>query len=102
MGKVMGKGMSSMGKGTTRYEGVIKQFSEKKGFGFIDSPGFLAHYGKDAFLDIQDLGEFQKGDYVSFGVFWKNGRTQANDLQAWSPAEPDKNRYEGFVKSFAE
>jgi len=65
-----------------RYTGTISKFFAEKGFGFIDSAEIKAVLnGKDVFLHKGQLGNFQKGDAVSFSIVWnKDGKPQAMSL----------------------
>mmetsp|Transcript_73593 Transcript_73593/g.193051 ORF Transcript_73593/g.193051 Transcript_73593/m.193051 type:complete len:174 (-) Transcript_73593:31-552(-) len=71
-----------------RFEGVIRSFSDKEGYGFLRCPDFdKAWTAKgnpkcDVFMHRNQKGHFDQGDTVSFEVF-KNfrGKPQATDLR---------------------
>jgi len=63
------------------YEGTIKSFNEKNGYGFIDCADLKAEYNNDCFLHHNDLASFGVGDNVSFAVFLNSaGKPQAKNL----------------------
>lgn len=65
-----------------QYDGRIKSFSEKNGFGFIECDELKLQGLNDAFLHHQQIRNFKVGDWVSFTAFLNNkGQAQARDLQ---------------------
>jgi len=74
-----------------RYEGVIKSFSEKTGFGFIACEELTATFGNDVFLHSTMMGGFGVGQAVSFSVgLNKTGQPQAKDLAEPGDDEAEK------------
>jgi len=65
-----------------RYTGTIKSFNEATGFGFIECPEAFRQFRRDVFLHKQQLGRFSKGVSVTFKLELKDGKPQAQDLQA--------------------
>lgn len=65
-----------------RAEGVIKSFSQEKGFGFIDCQELKEAFGNDVFFHHSQLGPFTAGSMVSFAVMLnKDTKPQAYDMQ---------------------
>eukprot|EP00928_Gymnodinium_smaydae_P035547 TRINITY_DN249_c0_g1_i1.p2 TRINITY_DN249_c0_g1~~TRINITY_DN249_c0_g1_i1.p2 ORF type:complete len:366 (+),score=106.01 TRINITY_DN249_c0_g1_i1:61-1098(+) len=67
-----------------RFEGTIKNFNEKNGFGFIASPEIVSIFQAeiDVFLHHQQIGDFSVGDAVSFAVILnRDGKPQAKELK---------------------
>jgi len=70
-----------------RFDGVIKVFIERDGYGFVCSEAFdevweaKGHKKVDVFLHRNQKGHFEQGDTISFGIFMNfRGRPQATDL----------------------
>jgi len=64
------------------FQGIIKTFNPKNGYGFIECPG-LKQLGvtNDVFLHHQQLGDFTVGACVQFTCYMnRNGQPQAKDL----------------------
>jgi len=93
--------------------GTIKSFDAEHGYGFISSPEVQATYGRDVFLHSKQIKHFRPSDHVTFTVKINcQGHPQAYNLQeapntvAWlavaddEALPPDKQRYEGEIKSF--
>jgi len=94
-GKACGNGKATMPKsfmeldGVTdsRFEGVIVCYKPEDGYGFIQCPELYKRFGRDVFLHRLQVGDFQVGAAVSFGVFLnKQGLPQAKELEALAPA----------------
>lgn len=65
----------------SRFEGRVKSFNHKQGFGFIESPEAHAIFGRDVFLHKAQIGDFKVGSLVSYFVETnKQGMPQARDL----------------------
>lgn len=83
---------------TGRYQGRIKSFNAKQGFGFIECPEVHQMYGRDVFLHKAQIGDFKVGTEVIFNIEPnKQGMPQARDIQTIdgqmpgpSPAGPAK------------
>jgi len=82
-----GKGGDGKGKGKGvqeelgQFEGTIKSFNDKNGYGFIECPDLKAlGYMKDVFLHQKALGGFQVGSQVLMNIYTHNGQPQAKDL----------------------
>lgn len=72
--------------GGARYTGRIKSFNTQKGFGFIECAEAHQVYSRDVFLHKAQVGNFQIGTLVTFGVEMnKNNMPQARDLEAADP-----------------
>lgn len=67
--------------GARRYQGRIKSFNAKQGFGFIECPEAHAIYGRDVFLHKAQIGDLKVGTEVTYGVEMnKQGMPQARDI----------------------
>jgi len=71
-----------------RFDGKIKAFNERDGYGFVCSEDFeevwvgKGHQKIDIFLHRNQKGPYEQGDIVSFGIFMNfRGRPQATDLR---------------------
>merc|ERR1719394_124137 len=73
-----GGGMDGRG----RFQGRIKSFNSKQGFGFIECADAHAQFGRDVFLHKAQIGDLKVGTEVIFSVEAnKQGMPQARDLQ---------------------
>merc|ERR1719159_1328191 len=65
-----------------RFRGVIKSYSQDRGFGFVACPE-LSNQGMagDVYLHHSHIGNCQVGQEVSFDVFLLNGRPQCRNLE---------------------
>lgn len=66
------------------FQGMIKSFNPKSGYGFIECPD-LKEVGcpNDVFLHHAQLNGFEKGSHVQFTCYMnRNGQPQAKDLMA--------------------
>lgn len=64
-----------------RFTGVIVSYKPGEGYGFIQCPQLHDIFGRDVFLHRLQIGRFDVGAYVSFGVFLnKNSQPQAKEL----------------------
>lgn len=64
-----------------RAKGVVKQYNEVSGFGFIECPELHAVFGKDVFVHARQLSCFEIGTEVTFAVVLnKDNKPQAVDL----------------------
>lgn len=101
-----GKGYGEKGKGTKsdggppmtaveepgvtdrRFDGLIKSFNDKTGFGFISCDELMEMYNCDVFVHHRQMANFSVGTAVSFGVVLnKDHKPQAVDLagrEDWS------------------
>lgn len=80
-----GKGAapSGFGKGKSTdevFDGVIKSFNERSGYGFIACDETMAMYGGDVYLHRRSMGDCQIGEAVSFTINVKDGKPQANEV----------------------
>jgi len=70
-----------------RFTGVIVSYKPEEGYGFIQCPELHDVFGRDVFLHRLQIGRFDVGSFVSFGVFLnKNSQPQAKELQM--PQQP--------------
>mmetsp|Transcript_42229 Transcript_42229/g.130868 ORF Transcript_42229/g.130868 Transcript_42229/m.130868 type:complete len:290 (+) Transcript_42229:70-939(+) len=99
-----GGGKGADGKGKKRklegpdlgqFQGMVNNFSEKDGFGFIVSEGLhQMGYQNDVFVHWDQLSGRNIGEQVSFTAFLNSkGQPQAKDLQ---PAGTDSGTTAGF------
>jgi len=64
-----------------RFTGVIVSYKPEEGYGFIQCPELHDTFGRDVFLHRLQIGRFDVGAFVSFGVFLnKNSQPQAKEL----------------------
>lgn len=65
-----------------RFVGIIRVFNRERGFGFIHSPELVDRFQERVFLHQLQIGPFEVGDSVSFGIFLnKDGKPQAKSLE---------------------
>ncbi|CAK0899724.1 unnamed protein product [Prorocentrum cordatum] len=70
------------------FEGVVKRFEARYGFGFIACAEIEAEYHQEVFLHKSLAADFVVGDRVSFQVYTnKEGKCRAVDLQAGGAQE---------------
>jgi len=70
-----------LGAATGRFEGRIKSFNAKQGFGFIECPEAHAIFGRDVFLHKAQIGDLKVGTQVTYSVEMnKQGMPQAREL----------------------
>mmetsp|Transcript_42031 Transcript_42031/g.116053 ORF Transcript_42031/g.116053 Transcript_42031/m.116053 type:complete len:364 (-) Transcript_42031:79-1170(-) len=82
-----------------RFEGKVKSYSEKDGYGFIDSPGIKEAFGNDVFVHGGQLGNRPSGTEVNFAVLLnKDHKPQAFDV-ATGKAEEYNRFHRGDSKS---
>lgn len=78
---VMRGGSCWPGAATGRFEGRIKSFNAKQGFGFIECPEAHAIFGRDVFLHKAQIGDLKVGTQVTYSVEMnKQGMPQAREL----------------------
>lgn len=66
-----------------RFNGHIKSYNAKQGFGFIECPEIAAVFGRDVFLHKAQFGDRKVGVEVTFKVEPnKHGMPQARDLES--------------------
>merc|ERR1740123_1736402 len=66
---------------TGRFQGRIKSFNAKQGFGFIECPEAHTIFGRDVFLHKAQIGDLKIGAEVTYSVEMnKQGMPQARDL----------------------
>jgi len=76
-----------------RFTGVIVSYKPEEGYGFIQCPELHDVFGRDVFLHRLQIGRFDVGAFVSFGVFLnKNSQPQAKEL-----AVPQRPAEEGLA-----
>ncbi|CAE8593789.1 unnamed protein product [Polarella glacialis] len=64
-----------------RCRGVLKNFNQEKGYGFIASPEIEAIFGTDTFVHAKQVGGFEVGEEVSFScVIAEENKPQAFEL----------------------
>mmetsp|Transcript_9719 Transcript_9719/g.15530 ORF Transcript_9719/g.15530 Transcript_9719/m.15530 type:complete len:362 (+) Transcript_9719:72-1157(+) len=77
---------------SARYHGVVKSFSEEKGYGFITSAEITEAFGQDLFIHRDQLKGFAPGTKVNFAILLNKGKAHAFDVAAddkySSPASP--------------
>uniref|UniRef100_A0A7S4R3P1 CSD domain-containing protein n=1 Tax=Alexandrium monilatum TaxID=311494 RepID=A0A7S4R3P1_9DINO len=67
----------------SRFEGVVVCYKPDEGYGFIRCPELYRRFGRDVFLHRLQVGSFEVGAQVTFGVFLnKQGLPQAKELEA--------------------
>lgn len=65
------------------FEGTIKSFSEKNGYGFIECEQIKTQHGKDVFLHHDQLKGYRVGHKIKFTcVLTGKGAPQAKDLKS--------------------
>jgi len=70
-----------LGAATGRFEGRIKSFNAKQGFGFIECPEAHSIFGRDVFLHKAQIGDLKVGTQVTYSVEMnKQGMPQAREL----------------------
>jgi len=84
-GKGGGRGALENG----RFQGRVKTFNSKHGFGFIDCPAANEKFGRDVFIHKAQLGDVQVGTEITFEVRTnKDGHPQAKDVQNMDGSKP--------------
>merc|ERR1740123_2206730 len=74
---------------TGRFQGRIKSFNAKQGFGFIECPEAHAVFGRDIFLHKMQIGDLKVHADVAFSVETnKAGMPQARDLTTLDGQKP--------------
>eukprot|EP00419_Tripos_fusus_P009332 CAMPEP_0172666852 /NCGR_PEP_ID=MMETSP1074-20121228/8065_1 /TAXON_ID=2916 /ORGANISM="Ceratium fusus, Strain PA161109" /LENGTH=291 /DNA_ID=CAMNT_0013483287 /DNA_START=21 /DNA_END=896 /DNA_ORIENTATION=+ len=72
-----------------RFTGVVISYKPEEGYGFIQCPELHDIFGRDVFLHRLQIGRFDVGAYVSFGIFLnKNSQPQAKELAP--PSQPEE------------
>lgn len=72
-----------------RFQGRIKSFNAKQGFGFIECPEAHAVFGRDIFLHKMQIGDLKVHADVAFSVETnKAGMPQARDLTTLDGQKP--------------
>mmetsp|Transcript_48294 Transcript_48294/g.137938 ORF Transcript_48294/g.137938 Transcript_48294/m.137938 type:complete len:324 (-) Transcript_48294:199-1170(-) len=80
-GMYSGPPQQGSGSATGRFQGRIKSFNAKQGFGFIESPEAHALFGRDVFLHKAQIGDLKVGTEVTYCVEMnKQGMPQAREL----------------------
>lgn len=65
-----------------RFQGRIKTFNSKHGFGFIDCPAAAEKFGRDVFIHKGQMGDVPVGSEITFEVRQnKDGHPQAKDVK---------------------
>jgi len=81
------------GAATGRYQGRIKSFNAKQGFGFIESPEAHAIFGRDVFLHKAQIGDLKVGTEVTYSVEMnKQGMPQARELATLDGLAPGPSK----------
>merc|ERR1719512_672183 len=62
------------------YEGQIKSYSSRRGYGFIDCPELAQRFGRDVFIHQSQFEGLHVLDRVTFRIQMKNGQPQASDV----------------------
>merc|ERR1719510_1535025 len=76
-----------------RFTGIIVSYKPEEGYGFIQCPQLHDIFGRDVFLHRLQIGRYDVGAFVSFGVFLnKNSQPQAKEL-----AVPQRPADEGLA-----
>ena len=71
---------------TKRHEGVVRWYTEKKHYGFIEAPGAAA---TDLFVHASEVTEpLRAGDKVSFVIGERRGRSAATKVEVLERAPP--------------
>lgn len=74
-----------------RYRGLVKSFSQRHGFGFIDCPEARVRYGRDVFIHKALIAQagLEVGVEVTFTVETnKDGMPQARDVARYDGSSP--------------
>ena len=75
---------------TKRHEGVVRWYTEKKHYGFIEAPGAAA---TDLFVHASEVTEpLRAGDKVSFVIGERRGRSAATKVEVLERAPPPPPR----------
>lgn len=70
-----------MGDDSETYEGTLKSFSDKNGFGFIECAATKMKYGCDVFVHKNEGEKVMVGSAITFNVHLnKKGQPQANNV----------------------
>ena len=78
------------GHATKRHEGVVRWYTEKKHYGFIEAPGAAA---TDLFVHASEVTEpLRAGDKVSFVIGERRGRSAATKVEVLERAPPPPPR----------
>merc|ERR1719428_1020778 len=81
VGATKRKGLTAERVELGQFQGRIKSFSEKNGFGFIDCADLKTQGFNDVFLHHLEIGGFAVGDVVCFSAYLSNkGQPQAKNL----------------------
>eukprot|EP00927_Polykrikos_kofoidii_P073470 TRINITY_DN694_c4_g1_i1.p1 TRINITY_DN694_c4_g1~~TRINITY_DN694_c4_g1_i1.p1 ORF type:complete len:345 (-),score=47.48 TRINITY_DN694_c4_g1_i1:302-1243(-) len=79
-----------------RYEGKIKSFSQKNGYGFISCEPIKEAFGNDVFLHGGQLGGLEVNSQVNFAILLnKESKPQAFDVMAGKAEQYGKLRVDG-------
>jgi len=73
---------------SARYHGVVKSFSETKGYGFITSSEITEAFGQDLFAHRDQLKGFAPGIKVNFAILLNKGKAHAFDVVADNKESP--------------
>jgi len=91
------------GAATGRFEGRIKSFNAKQGFGFIECPEAHAIFGRDVFLHKAQIGDLKVGTQVTYSVEMnKQGMPQARELatlDGYAPGPSPANVLKGGTQT---
>eukprot|EP00434_Breviolum_minutum_P001529 symbB.v1.2.001348.t1/scaffold69.1/size353428/3 len=72
-----------------RFQGRIKTFNAKHGFGFIDCPAANDKFGRDVFIHKGQMGDVPVGSEITFEVRQnKDGHPQAKDVKNLDGSTP--------------
>jgi len=72
-----------------RYQGRIKTFNSKHGFGFIDCPPAYDQWKRDVFIHKRQVGDLHVGDDITFEIKTnKDGRPQAREVRRMDGSMP--------------
>merc|ERR1719330_1864731 len=72
-----------------RYQGRIKTFNSKHGFGFIDCPPAYDQWKRDVFIHKQQMGDLSVGNDITFEIRSnKDGHPQARDVRLMDGSLP--------------
>ena len=74
---------SAAGVTDRRFKGIVKNYSCRKGYGFIDCKELHGRFKKDIYVHWNQILQFVVGDHVSFGIMLnQNNQPQAVNLKS--------------------
>lgn len=72
-----------------RYQGRIKTFNSKQGFGFVDSPATYDQHRRDVFIHRKQMGDLTVGAEITFEIKMnKDDHPQAREIRRMDGSSP--------------